>query len=54
MNRRFEGKVAIVTGASTQIGEKTACLFAKEGALVIANTPIYDLNNGQNSANHVD
>lgn len=54
MNRRFEGKVAIVTGASTQIGEKIACLFAREGALVIANTPVYDLNNGQNSANHVD
>ena len=54
MSRRFEGEVAIVTGASTQIGEKTAYLFAKEGALVIANTPVYDLDTGQNSADYVD
>ena len=33
---RFEGKVAIVTGASSGIGRATARLFAKEGATVIA------------------
>src|SRR5262245_7580445 len=33
--RRFEGKVAIVTGASRGIGAATARLFAREGAVVV-------------------
>ena len=37
---QLEGKVAIVTGAATNIGRETALLFAREGARVI----IADLN----------
>jgi NAD(P)-dependent dehydrogenase (short-subunit alcohol dehydrogenase family) len=37
MNRRLEGKVAIITGAGTGIGEAIAHKFAKEGAQVVVN-----------------
>nr|WP_242047530.1 SDR family oxidoreductase [Coleofasciculus sp. FACHB-SPT36] len=37
MSRKLEGKVAIITGAGTGIGEAIAHKFAKEGAKVVVN-----------------
>ena len=36
---QFEGRVALVTGATRGIGAVTACAFARAGATVIANVP---------------
>jgi len=39
---RLSGKVAIVTGGASGIGEATACVFANEGTRVVVIADIQD------------
>lgn len=39
---KLEGKVAIITGGASGIGEVTACLFAKHGARAVVIADVQD------------
>ncbi len=45
MNKRFEGKIVLITGSATGLGEACALRFAEEGASVIC----VDINESENT-----
>jgi len=62
MNHRIEGKVVVITGASSGLGEATARLLAKEGAKLVLGARrldrlqalVQELNLGQGAAVQTD
>ncbi|XP_065854941.1 (-)-isopiperitenol/(-)-carveol dehydrogenase, mitochondrial-like [Euphorbia lathyris] len=51
-NKKLSGKVAIITGGTSGIGEATACLFADHSALIVVIADIQD-ELGQQVANSI-
>jgi len=51
-DRRLEGKVALITGSDSGIGQATAIAFAKEGADVVV-TYLDDLEGAEDTAREV-
>jgi len=52
MEKRFSGKVAVVTGAASGIGRVAAQIFAREGAKVVASTDS-NIKGGEETVNSI-